>query len=226
MKLGVVTGLAREVSCLPHNQPDLMIVCAGASPARAEVLSGQLIDQGCRALLSFGIAGALSPDLQVGDIIVSTAAIDVTGMTLPSAENWRLRVCDGLPKADGRVRQGLVYGSETEVSSAQEKSGIFRETGALCVDMETHRMARVAAARAVPFLAIRVISDDADRSIPSAARGVIGADGKPQLLRVIGRLLRDPRQVRPLIALSGNMETAIAQLRRVPGLVGPLFRFA
>jgi adenosylhomocysteine nucleosidase len=91
------------------------------------------------------------------------------------------------------------------------------------VDMETHRMALVAQQAAIPFLAIRVISDDATRTIPSAALGVIGENGKPQIGRVLKGLLRHPNQIPALMALSKDMELALATLRRVPGILGPLF---
>lgn len=226
MKLGIVTGLAREVDCLPHNDPDLIIACAGANPERAESISRELIEQGCGALLSFGIAGALAPELKVGDIIVATDVVDDKGLKLPSAENWRNRVLDRLPKTKGAVKSGIIYGSDQAITSAQQKSQLYEKTGALSVDMESHRMARVAASASVPFLAIRVISDDAERAIPSAALGVIGENGKPQIGRIISGLVRNPNQIPQLIQLSKDMEVAIAQLRRVPGLIGPLFRFA
>ncbi|NQW00463.1 MAG: phosphorylase [Rhodospirillales bacterium] len=226
MKLGVVTGLAREAGCLPRNAPDLRVVCAGADPERAESLSLDLIEQGCRALLSFGVAGALAPELRVGDIIVSSGVTDVTGVVRPGAANWQVRVCDGLPRMNGIVRVGEIYGSDSEVATVQSKSDIYKRSGALCVDMESHRMARVAVAHSLPFLAIRVISDDATGAIPSAALGVIGANGRPQIGRVMAGLLRHPEQLKALMELSRNMETAIAQLRRVTSLIGPLFRFA
>ncbi len=226
MKLGILTGLQREVSCLAQDQPDTLVVCAGANAERAESLSRSLIEQGCGALLSFGVAGALSPHLKVGDVVVASHVCDADGVTLAGAENWRHRVCDGLPKTPGLVHQGILFGSDRAITSAQAKREIYETGGALCVDMETHRMARVSAATSTPFLAIRIISDDAGRILPSAALGVIGADGRPKPGLILRRLLQHPGQIPDLIALSRDMETAVGQLRRVSSLIGPLFRFA
>ena len=223
MKLGVLTGLAREVNCLPKPSTEMLIACAGAMPDQAEHLSKRFIDQGCMALLSFGIAGALDPDVQVGDTVVSTGVINAKGDVLFTDNSWLQRVIVLLDQSLSPVHKGLIYGSDIAITSAQLKSDIYVKSKALCVDMETHRMALVAQQAAIPFLAIRVISDDATRAIPSAALGVIGENGKPQIGRVLKGLLRHPNQIPALMALSKDMKLALATLRRVPGILGPLF---
>jgi hopanoid-associated phosphorylase len=223
MLLGVLTGLACEVECLPSQTPEMLIACAAAMPERAESISHQFIDQDCRALLSFGIAGSLCPDIQVGDIVVSTGVKNAQDDVIVADDVWLLRVFELLGQEISSVHKGLIYGSDIAITSAQLKSDIYAKSKALCVDMETHRMALVAQQAAIPFLAIRVISDDATRAIPSAALGVIGENGKPQIGRVLKGLLRHPNQIPALMALSKDMKLALATLRRVPGILGPLF---
>ena len=223
MMLGVLTGLAREIECLPSPTPEMLIACAGAMPERAESISRRLIDQDCGALLSFGIAGALCPNVQVGDIAVSTGVINAQDDVIVADNVWLLRVMELLGQEISSVHKGLIYGSDIAIASPQLKADIYAKSKALCVDMETHRMALVAQQSAIPFLAIRVISDDATRAIPSAALGVIGENGKPQISRVLKGLLRHPNQIPALMALSRDLELALATLRRVPGILGPLF---
>lgn len=225
MTLGILTGLAREIDCLPSNDTNIKISCSGANPDRAELLTRNLVEQGCDALLSFGVAGALSPELSVGDIVVARGVIDEDGQRLESAETWKTNVFDGLTTMNGAVKEGWIYGSDTEIGTARMKSELFQRSRALCVDMETHRMAQVAAISSTPFLAIRAISDDSERALPSVALGVIGANGKPIITRIIKGLLSNPQQIPQLIALSKNLDTALAELRRVSRLIGPLFRF-
>ncbi|NQW26233.1 MAG: hypothetical protein HQ473_07725, partial [Cryomorphaceae bacterium] len=110
--MGVLTGLAREVSSLPPQSENLIIKCAGASPDRAEYLSRELVSSGCTALLSFGVAGALSPELKVGDIVVATGVIDASGNEIPASENWRHHLIAGLPIKRGAVWQGRIYGAD------------------------------------------------------------------------------------------------------------------
>jgi adenosylhomocysteine nucleosidase len=222
MKLGVLTGLAREVNCLPKPSTEMLIACAGAMPDQAEHLSKRFIDQGCMALLSFGIAGALDPDVQVGDTVVSTGVINAKGDVLFTDNSWLQRVIVLLDQSLSPVHKGLIYGTDKIISTPQLKSKVYASSKAICVDMETHRMALVSSRASVPFLAIRVISDNTSSTIPSAALGVIGKNGKPLIGRVIRGLLRHPNQVTALMALSRDMETSLKTLRRVPGILGPL----
>jgi adenosylhomocysteine nucleosidase len=222
MKLGVLTGLACEVDCLPNQSNEMLIACAGARPYQAEHLSKRFIDQGCNALLSFGIAGALVPGVQVGDTVVSTGVINAKRDIFFADNSWLQRVIVLLEQELSSVHTGLVYGSDKIISTPQLKSEIYANSKAICVDMETHNMALVASRASIPFLAIRVISDDTRRSIPSVALGVIGENGKPLIGHVIGRLLRHPNQIPALMALSRDMETALVTLRCVPRILGPL----
>jgi adenosylhomocysteine nucleosidase len=222
MKLGVLTGLAREVKCLPKPSTKMLISCAGAMPNQAEHLSKRFIDQGCGALLSFGIAGALGPDVQVGDTVVSTGAINAKGEVFFADVSWLHRVIVLLDQNLSPIHKGLIYGSDKIISTPQLKSEIYASSKAICVDMETHRMALIASRASIPFLAIRVISDDTSSTIPSAALGVIGKNGKPLIGRVIRGILQHPNQALALMALYRDMETALKTLRRVPGILGPL----
>ncbi len=222
MKLGVLTGLACEVDCLPNQSNKMLIACAGAMPYKAEHLSKHLIDQGCKALLSFGIAGSLVPGVQVGDTVVSTGVINAKRDVFFADSSWLQRVVALLDQEPSSVHEGLIYGSDKIISTPQLKSEIYANSNAVCVDMETYYMALAASRASIPFLAIRVISDDTSSSIPSAALGVIGESGRPLLGRVIRRLVRHPNQITALMALSRDMETALEILRRVPGILGPL----
>src|SRR3546814_12092753 len=74
-RAGVVTGLASEVivasALVGQDALSVRVVCAGASGMRAAALARELVEEGVKALLSFGIAGALVPDLDCGALIVA-----------------------------------------------------------------------------------------------------------------------------------------------------------
>jgi nucleoside phosphorylase len=64
-----------------------------------------------------------------------------------------------------RVVSGCILSRQELVLDALLKARLRECYGADCVDMETGYAARVCAARGVPFLAIRGISDQADAEI-------------------------------------------------------------
>ena len=52
------------------------------------------------------------------------------------------------------------------VATAEGKADLYRRSGAFLVDMESHIAARLAHARDVPFAALRVVADPAERTLP------------------------------------------------------------
>jgi len=227
MKLGVVTGLKREAACLSiQTEPNgLSVLCSGADSGRAEKHARRLLEQGCRALVSFGVAGGLAEDLSAGDLVIPGVVVTSDGSSFSPATNWRTRLIEALPK-NGMVSQGALFGSEALISSAAEKSSLHLETGAVAVDMESHRVARIAAEAGVPFLCLRAISDDASAVLPDWVVGTVDADGSTRYATVLKRILLNPREIGKLIRLSRDSEAAFATLRRVAGLAGPLLCFA
>ena len=73
--LGVVTGLAVERDCLQALpvEDHRSSRCCGPGPKAAEKAAFALLGEGCQALLSFGIAGALDEQLRPGDVVLAEA---------------------------------------------------------------------------------------------------------------------------------------------------------
>ncbi len=224
MKLGVITGIKSEADCLFSNSDgsDILIRCAGARPEQAEQHASDLISSGCTALVSFGIAGGLSPDVLNGQIVVSDKVILPNGEEIGTSEVWRNRLVDVLG-ADGSVVIGKTMGSETIVSEPTSKRAIHQQFGAIAVDMESHRVAIVAAKANVPFLVIRAISDTFDQGIPRSAQDAIDKDGTPLYLKVMAAVLKRPHDIPKLMRLSKDTDLALASLRRVALITAPLF---
>lgn len=201
--LGIVCGLESEADALGIAG----VAISGARPDMAEAQAARLADSGATALLSIGLAGALAPDLSPGDLLVPERIL-AAGQSFPTDAMLGSRL--GLP-----VQPVALAGADTVVASPTAKARLYKETGAAAVDMESHRVARVAANRAIPFLAIRIIADPADRAIPSAADGAIRIDGSVDVLKTIMRLATRPWQLPALIALGRDSATAHARLKHI-----------
>ena len=111
-----------------------------------------------------------------------------------------------------RVFTGAIAGSDVMLVDAAAKAALHTATGALAVDMESHVAAAFAAAHGIPFAALRVISDDANRALPSAAQAGMKKDGGMDVLAVLKALARDPRQLPALIRTGREAEVAFRQL--------------
>lgn len=204
MRLGVVSGLVAEAACLPDG---MAIRCAGPGP-RAAQAAAALLAGGAAALVSFGVAGGLSRKLQPGDLVLAETVVLPDGSVLPADPRLRARL------AHLSCHGGAVVGSDVPVLTPAAKRALRHATGGMAVDMESHVVARAAAAAGVPFLAVRAILDAADEAVPQLALAGMGEDGRSHALPVMAGLLRQPWQLPALLRLSRRMNAALAGLRR------------
>jgi len=223
-RLGIVTGLASEADCLgPRFAANgVRVLCAGADPTRAGDAARKLIAEGCTGLMSFGIAGGLDPALDAGALVVADSVILSDGSRLETDPGWRCRLLETLGPAIGPVTGALV-GSDGAVLDQQQKKKLREASGAAAVDMESHAVAGVAVESAIPFLAVRAVSDSYRHGIPAWVPGTIQPDGHPGWSAVISGVLIHPRDVPALVRLRKTSGKALATLRRVALLAGPLF---
>jgi adenosylhomocysteine nucleosidase len=202
-----VVGLRREAALVAGGG----VVCvAGGGDAgglRAK-LAKRLRGTPARALVSVGLGGALSPAFHVGDWVVADRVVgDGQVWTTDSGLVRELR------KALPAAAVGAIAASDVMVTDAAAKSVLHAATGALAVDMESHVAAAFAAEHGLPFAALRVISDGADRALPRAAQAGMKKDGGMDVLAVLIELARDPRQLPALIRTGREAEVAFGQLK-------------
>jgi adenosylhomocysteine nucleosidase len=170
-------------------------------------------------IISIGIAGALSPDIAVGDVVIAERVVTANEAFETDAK-WTARLAGALPDA----RIGAILGRGAIAESAEIKVTLRESTGADAVDMESHLAARAAMEHGVPFAALRVISDAADHSLPPAALVAMKPDGSIALSRVLLSVLRQPSQVPALIRTGRESEKAFAVLEQCLAALGPNLR--
>lgn len=206
--LGILTGLASEAATLGAADPRVAIALSAARRERAEAEVARLAGLGVRALLSVGIAGGLDPALAPGARVVPARVCDTAGRT------WATAFLAGT---------GTLAGVDAAVTTPGGKAALRAGTGAVAVDMESHVVARAAAAAGLPFAVLRVVADPADRAIPAAALNGVGPDGTPRLWPVIAGLLRRPQDLPGLLALRRDYAAALAALEAAAAeLIPPL----
>ncbi len=220
--LGVVTGLASEAvvanALLGGSEAPVAIACAGASAERARQRAQQLVEGGVAALMSFGIAGAVDPALQNGDLIVADAVLldEVgNGDSFPCDRAWRNALSAALDKAQVPHRGGLLIGSHRLWRDPKDKDAVFEITGAAAVDMESAAVAAVAAQAGLPFLAVRAVADTARDSLPALAENAVKPDGMPAVGRAVAGLVRRPWELPAVLRLARQSAAALARLRQL-----------
>jgi hopanoid-associated phosphorylase len=211
-----VTGLAKEAEIV--GVADVVAVAGGGDAVsladKLNALHGDI-----RGVISIGLAGALSPHLKVGDVVIADQVL--TGAEAWDChETWRVRLMSRLTSKVSGAHQGQLFGSDVIIENPETKAGLHTTTGALAVDMESQVAARFAKTRNLPLAGLRVISDDASHVLPPAALVAMKPDGGIALGRVLGSLLRKPGQVPALIRTARASNRAFAELLRCRDLLG------
>jgi len=177
-RIAIVAALPREIAELVrgvpadaalrrrgiflYRLPNAVVVAAGMGASRAQMaVEAALAEGGVELMISAGLAGACTPDLQAGD--VAEAGIVVDGRS-----GTRYATAHG---------SDLVLVSAAAIASVREKARLSRNYLATMVDMEAATVARLAAEKSVPFRAIKGISDAHGFELEGLSR-FAGANGE------------------------------------------------
>jgi len=143
----------------------LVTVRCGVGPVRAAAAVRQLVEKP-EAILSVGTAGALMEDLRVGDLVVASETFldDAPHESVMCAPDLVEILAEACRKEGRRYKIGGMVTVRDAVFPREHRNRLFRTTGALAVDMESHAIGRQAKKLGIPFACLRVISDDVHSS--------------------------------------------------------------
>ena len=203
----IVTGTKREASAV--NAPGAIVLAGGGDNARLAEEIDRLAPQAC-GVLSFGMAGALSPELALGEWIVGTA---VTGGWQGACDPVFSRALAARLMSGTRgPARGPVHAGDELVGSAADKAELHARTGAIAADMESHVVAEAAARHGLRFAVLRCISDAASADLPPAIAVAMKPGGGMALGSIGWSLLRHPGQVPALVRTTRGFARAFAVL--------------
>lgn len=108
-------------------------------------------------MVDFGAAGALNPELCVGDIVVAERVVEYDVVSSNGrVRPVRLFVPEGAP---GEFKRGIIAAGDRDVQTVEERRALAKKWGADAVTWETSAVARVSDLHGVPCLSVRVITD-------------------------------------------------------------------
>lgn len=200
------SGLAAEARIA--RAAGFQVIVGAGDPCRTAALV-EAAARRAKCLVSFGVAGGLAPHLQPGEVILSAEVIG-EDRRWRAGERFHGEV-SGLARRIGAV-EGPVLGSRDILATEDDKLRAWRDTGALAVDLESAIVARTAEAAGIPFLVLRTIADPAARELPPAALIPLAENGTPAFARVLGEVLRRPRQIAALFGLARETRQALTAL--------------
>ena len=163
---------------------EVVVVRSGIGKVNAAVCTQILVDDfKADTVINTGIAGSLKAEINIGDIVVSTDAIqhdmDATGFGYEPGVIPRMPVScfeadkrlvkaaedackEAVPEVG--VFAGRIVSGDQFISDRQVKNRITAQFGGMCTEMEGAAIAQAAYLNSIPFVIIRAISDKADDS--------------------------------------------------------------
>jgi adenosylhomocysteine nucleosidase len=209
----VIVGMDSEAK-IAAGPGALVISSAGNGPLLRSRLKGITHDK-VRAVISFGIAGALEPSLQPGDLLVGGRV--VSDEMSWSADPELSKFITARAKAAGiNAKDGVVLGHDgIQAVDPKSRAALRAQTKADLVDEESHIAAEFAKSENLPFSLIRAVADPASSTLAPAATLPLNPDGTPDTGSVIGSLFKNPGQIGGLLEVKHDMDAALATLTAV-----------
>ena len=185
MKISAKTTVAGMEFCEGTlDGQSVVVVQCGMGKVNAGICAHTLINTfGVTQVINTGVAGSLDSAIDIGDIVVSTDAVqhdfDVspigfvrgeipyTGLyAFPADAALRARAVSAVQAAAPEVKvfEGRVCSGDQFISSRGQKETILSNFGGMCCEMEGGAIAQACYLNETPFVIIRAISDKADDS--------------------------------------------------------------
>lgn len=203
-KLGIIGAMEEEVARLKEHMTEVLVtkraslifyegklmglpvvvVRSGIGKVNAAICTQQLIDLfQTDTIINTGIAGSLNAKINIGDIVLSTDALEhdmdavafgyelgviprMDTSIFPADKDLRAlatRVCQKV-NPEVSVHEGRVVTGDQFIADKAKKEWLISTFSGMCTEMEGAAIAHTAYNNRVPFLIIRAISDKADNS--------------------------------------------------------------
>lgn len=166
------------------NGAQAVVVRAGIGKVNAACCTQTMIDRyPLSCVINTGIAGSLQAKIDIGDIVLSTDAVEhdmevavfgyepghIPGMkelSFVADEKLRRIAKESCEKVnpDVHVYEGRVVTGDQFISDKEKKAWLVETFGGYCTEMEGAAIAHAAYLNHIPFLIVRSISDKADDS--------------------------------------------------------------
>lgn len=193
---------------------DILVILSGSGPDNASNAAQQLLNKSAKRLISWGCAGALAPQLKAGDLIIPASILTENNTTLRADKYWSTQITSTL-KEHIQCHNGAILGSQSILTTAEQKSRQFNITQALAVDMESAAIARVAELADIPFVVIRSIADPAHQDLPKALNYAMKKTGVVSITKLLLYIITHPTELPGLIKLGLNFSAASKTLKQV-----------
>jgi adenosylhomocysteine nucleosidase len=223
----VLCGLSEEANVITDRN-NVTVLTGIAARDNLDALVGN----DCKAIISWGTAGALRPEVKVGEIVLPMFVATDSGIACDPNEEWCNRILQAFK--GGAVacprRLGSYAGPVEIAATAAQKAALATRHSMVIytVEMISYAVAELARKRGVPWIVVQGISDAYDQEIPPADLNATNPDGSPNIWDLVeGQygLAAHPDEIRGTIRAAATFEQAIRGLALAYSVIQPDFKW-
>jgi len=212
-----VSGIGGEISGVPT-----WLIETGVGPHAAARIARKIAEIGPKALISTGLAGALSPAIRPGSLILAHEVRDEgnlkgSGLKPPPALLATARAAIGGSRIS--VSTGILLTVSAPVTRPKDKIRMGKESGAIAVDMESAPLLQITAEYEIPALVLRGVSDGAHDTLPDFTNRD-PATWRGQLA-IAAEAIPSPKKLRNLIGIARGTRRALQSLSAAHAVLVP-----
>ena len=156
--------------------------------------------------ISTGLAGGLNSELRLGEIVAASQIVLRRGGDRISSNKRLLKVAE---HCGARIVSTLI--TESYIVSAASSKSAMSKFGDF-VDMESYHILQIVTGTQIPAIAVRGISDAADRDLPVDIDKILSRDGAVKKRQLIGEIIRNPLRIPGLIRFGWQSRKAANSL--------------
>jgi adenosylhomocysteine nucleosidase len=176
-----------------------VLVTSGMGVRRASQAARALVEI-CspQRLISFGIAGAVESDLEIGDVVLPESFChlenEMPGALSPLA-HWSAAAQVAAAHELSEHGAKVYIGTAITTDGSQVTKDQLGDLAHPVLEMETAGIAQVAAEKGIPVLSLRAISDGPRAPIPVDLGEIMDDDANLRIDRLLNAVLRNPRVI-------------------------------
>jgi nucleoside phosphorylase len=184
----VMKGWQKKPTC-----PSILAIPVGGKAVEKallrELMSQKIGANSPQGIIVMGLAGSLSPQLKLGQVVLYRSCLDL--------ESDQLLFCDSsatgylVEKLGHKVQLVEGLSSDRVITEAEEKQNLGKRYQVQVVDMEGAAILKFFAAQQVPVVILRVISDEINQSLPDLSQ-IYNSAGELQTWPLTKALISQP----------------------------------
>jgi adenosylhomocysteine nucleosidase len=164
----------------------------GVGIGRSRAGTNQVIQKHKPAMIIYaGLGGALSPDLQIGDIVLGSNILSLK-------KEERRELFTEIPDIGHPYRRADLLTENRFIHEPGSKRRLFADSGAFVVDMETWGVTEAAEQSRTPVIAVRSVSDKAGEPLPDMGK-IYNAEGRLDFGKSVPYFSSSPNLIYPYL---------------------------